>query len=617
MLNKLFTYRLSINNIFSVKRSIYVPKNEWNLVDQMKLMNKNKQFKQALQLFDKHSNKNINQISNLVLTQVLKSCAGLRDFQRGTMVHNIVSNRLDKDSYLLTSLIHFYMQCNQVIKAEELFNLSKRKTLPMFGALLKGYITNHQANKVIELFDQIDNPDETIFILVLNACAQLKTNQALLLTKRIFNDIHNKLQSNTHLSTSLLDALAKCGDIKETERLFHSLVNKTPPMYAAVMKGYIENKMENKAIELFQQIEKPSESVLTLFFNACAQLKSDETLNLIKKNSKNITKLFSSNFRLLTSLLDALVKCDDINYAQILFDQLPDKTLSMYTVMINGYLKEHNSFKILNFFHEMKLNHIQINHIIWTCIIKSLAQIGDFELSQSIVQQMPQSCLIDDQIHNALIHMWGKSSCVDRAKEIFNKIRQPNTIGYAAMINAYGLNGKGLEAIELYEQVPDEFINEVTYICVLNACSHAGLVDKAFPIFRKIQMKTERIYTVMTDCLSRSFCFPEAQQLINEYESSNLPSAPMYLSLLSGARNAKNSHLSQETYDRMKERFPKLSDSIISGGVLLANVYGSIGDMDKVSEIRNELNRSGAKKKIGLAWTVIDGEVYVSLSINQ
>ena len=108
MLNKLFTYRLSINNIFSVKRSIYVPKNEWNLVDQMKLMNKNKQFKQALQLFDKHSNKNINQISNLVLTQVLKSCAGLRDFQRGTMVHNIVSNRLDKDSYLLTSLIHFY-----------------------------------------------------------------------------------------------------------------------------------------------------------------------------------------------------------------------------------------------------------------------------------------------------------------------------------------------------------------------------------------------------------------------------------------------------------------------------------------------------------------------------
>ncbi|CAF0973197.1 unnamed protein product [Adineta steineri] len=611
MLRRLITYRLANINNF-VKRSIIIEKNERNLVTQMKSMNNNKQFKKALQLFDEHNNnnKNTDQMSNLVFTQVLKSCTGLRDFQRGTKIHDIVSNRLDKDSYLLTSLIHFYMQCNQVTQAEELFNIVKEKTLPMFGALMKGYITNHQANKVITLFNQIDHPDETIYILVLNACAQLKTNQALILTKQIVNIVQDKLQSNSYLSTSLLDALAKCGDMIEAERLFHSLVNKISPMHGALMKGYIENQMENKVIEHFKHIEKPSESVLTLFFNACAQLKTDEALNLIKKTSKTISKSFSLNSRLLTSLLDALVKCGDLNYAQNLFDQLPQKTLSMYKVMINGYLKENNSFKILNLFSEMKLKHIEIDHIIWTSIIKALAYIGDLELSKSIVEQIPESCLIDNQIHNALIHMWGKSGCVDRAEKVFKKISQPNTIGYAAMINAYGLNGQGLKAIELYEKVPGEFINEATYICILNACSHAGLVDKALLIFNKIEMKTERIYTVMIDCLSRSFFFIEAQQLINEYESSHLPSAPMYLALLSAARNEKNHHLSQEIYNRMKTHFSQLSDSITSAAILLSNVYGSIGDMEKVSEIRTKLHRSGAKKKIGLSWTVINGQVY-------
>ena len=104
-----YTYHLlSMNNF--VKRSISIQNKEWNLVTQMKSMNNNKQFKQAVRLFDEHTSngKNMNQISSLVFTQVLKSCAGSLDFQRGTTIHRIVSNRLDKDSYLLTSLIHFY-----------------------------------------------------------------------------------------------------------------------------------------------------------------------------------------------------------------------------------------------------------------------------------------------------------------------------------------------------------------------------------------------------------------------------------------------------------------------------------------------------------------------------
>ncbi len=87
------------------------------------------------------------------------------------------------------------------------------------------------------------------------------------------------------------------------------------------------------------------------------------------------------------------------------------------------------------------------------------------------------------------------------------------------------------------------------------------------------------------------------------------------MSLLAGARNVKNNHLSQYVYDRMKNLFPQSSDPLVAAAVLLANAHASSGDIDKSSDIKIQLNKSGAKKKIGVTWTVVNGQFYVSLDI--
>ena len=55
----------------------------------------------------------------------------------------------------------------------------------------------------------------------------------------------------------------------------------------------------------------------------------------------------------------------------------------------------------------------------------------------------------------------------------------------------------GHDALELYYQMPSEMIVEKTYVCILNACSHSGLVEEARSIFSKIPKKDEWIYTAM------------------------------------------------------------------------------------------------------------------------
>jgi hypothetical protein len=85
------------------------------------------------------------------------------------------------------------------------------------------------------------------------------------------------------------------------------------------------------------------------------------------------------------------------------------------------------------------------------------------------------------------------------------------------------------------------------------------------------------------------------------------------VALLSGARNVNNSYLSQNIYDSMKKLFPQMTNPLISAAVLLANVYASSGDINKASDIKRQLHKSGVKKKVGLSWTAVNEQLFVSL----
>ncbi|CAF1675051.1 unnamed protein product [Adineta ricciae] len=206
----------------------------------------------------------------------------------------------------------------------------------------------------------------------------------------------------------------------------------------------------------------------------------------------------------------------------------------------------------------------------------------------------------DLKIQSALVHMWGKAGCVNQAKQVFQQINRPNSVTYTAMINAYGLNGMGHDALELYYQMPSEMIVEKTYVCILNACSHSGLVEEARSIFSKIPKKDEWIYTAMIDCLCRSFIFDEAKQLIENYENNHRPCLPMYKALLSGARNRTDVLLARQTIHRIQQLFRGMDKSLVSA---------SAGELEEALQIRSKLSGTRVKKKMGLSWTEANGEI--------
>ncbi|CAF4979779.1 unnamed protein product, partial [Rotaria sp. Silwood1] len=106
----------------------------------------------------------------------------------------------------------------------------------------------------------------------------------------------------------------------------------------------------------------------------------------------------------------------------------------------------------------------------------------------------------------------GKAGSIDKAYNVFQSVASPNIITHTSMINAFGLNGMGFEAVNLYKQISIDQCNDITHICVLNACSHSRLFNQARIIFNDIHIKTEKIITTMVDCLSRLCLFDEAER---------------------------------------------------------------------------------------------------------
>ncbi|CAF3847043.1 unnamed protein product, partial [Rotaria sp. Silwood1] len=237
-----------------------------------------------------------------------------------------------------------------------------------------------------------------------------------------------------------------------------------------------------------------------------------QTLELIDKHINNIEKC--SNW----IIIQTLKACSELRDIQ--------RGSNIHN-LVSSRLK-HDPYILPSLIHFYKNDYSQSDITIYLWLIKALSQIAIFSISQTFVKHIPNCYLRNNRIRNSLINMWGKTGSIDQAERIFNNISQFDHVGYTAMINAYGLNGMGMQAVELFRKMPKEFIDESAYVCVLNACSHSGLVDVARSIFNNISMKTDFIYTTMIDCLSRAAMFEEAQQLIDEFEYHHAPVWSMY-----------------------------------------------------------------------------------------
>ena len=276
--------------------------------------------------------------------------------------------------------------------------------------------------RAIELFNQVKTPDEIIINLFFNACAQVGTKEALDLVKKTSEQMPKSFYSNNYILSSLLDALMKCGDVEHAQSVFDSSTSKAPSVYGALMKGnnrqididmnlnfffegYVKNNMPERAIDLFHKITDLDEVNVIILFNACAYVGTQDALRVAKRVAGQIPRSYYSNPLIPSTLLDVFTKCGDIPSAEIVFAKMA-RSSEDYGMLMNAFNEENSFNKTLKLFHQMKRDGVERNLLNYLHIIKALSRIGDYSLSQSIVEEIPRSILADRQIQTALVDMW-------------------------------------------------------------------------------------------------------------------------------------------------------------------------------------------------------------------
>ncbi|XP_076882685.1 pentatricopeptide repeat-containing protein At5g48910-like [Bidens hawaiensis] len=332
----------------------------------------------------------------------------------------------------------------------------------------------------------------------------------------------------------------------------------------------------------------------------------DDALKLFQLNNKMM------NLVLWNVMLDGYVRAGDVGTARKLFDEMPERSVVSWNSMLSGYAQNGFFVEALELFREMQMERDAVvpNYVTLVSVLPAVSRLGALVIGRWLqFYACKNGIKVDPVLGSALIDMYSKCGSIDEAVQLFDTLSQKNVITWNSIINGLAVHGRADEALSLFSKMKESGIepNDVTYISVLTACSHAGLVDQGMIIFNQmVQTMEPRVehYGCMVDLLGRAGRLQEAEELILK-----MPGEPddVVLKALLGACNKYGSiEIGERVGQRLLEKDPEDGAPYVA----LSNMYAKEADWDRVMETRLMMKENEAKKDPGCSWIEIDGAIH-------
>ncbi|KAE8665972.1 Pentatricopeptide repeat-containing protein [Hibiscus syriacus] len=218
------------------------------------------------------------------------------------------------------------------------------------------------------------------------------------------------------------------------------------------------------------------------------------------------------------------------------------------------------------------------------CYIKE----GGYELCQSLA--------------TALIDMYAKCGQIEKSRELFISMKEKDLVSWYVMISGYAMHGDAKSAIQIFQQMEESNAkqNDLTFLSVLNACAHAGLVEEGKFLFSRMEHNSVnpnlKHYACMTDLLGRSGNLQEAEALVMSMLIS--PDGSVWGALLSACV-----HNESEMAIRISTRVIDSDPQNDGYYILISNMYSSMGWWEEAQRTREMMKERGVGKKAG--WSAI------------
>jgi pentatricopeptide repeat protein len=433
-------------------------------------------------------------------------------------------------------------------------------------------------------------PDDVTFTCILKACGSIGLIEK---GKHIHEEIlsRNMLKNNTVIGNALVDMYAKCGLHLLAHQVLEQLPARDTISWNTIIAAYAEDGRCYDAFNCFLEMVKegltPNEVTFTCILKACGCTGAIEKGKQIHHEILKRGLLLQSTM-VGTALVDMYAKCGALTKAQEVLRGISVRNVVTWNALISGYAHYDRAHDALNCFECMQREGISPNIITLICILKACGSIGAIDKGRQVHEELITEELLQTSIvlGNALVDMYAKCGMLAKARWVLEHLPVRDIISWSTLIAGYAERGQYDEALNCFHDMQREGCspNEVTLLCVLNACGHSGRWDEAQMYYDDMRNKYGLVpklehHTSMVILLGCAGKFRKAMSVIQAIPSSARPAT--WLALLGACRKWENVKLGKVAF----EKTIQMDDTLGAAYVLMTNIYAAAGMQEDAQEV--------------------------------
>lgn len=518
----------------------------------------------------------------------------------------------------------------------------------VLNTILAAYAHHNEGWKGVQTYLQMQvemvEPDPRTFVSVTQACAslaeiernaRLDANYVKVESLQIGKELHANVvfrgfESHMFISNTLVTMYAKCGSILDAEQVFCMLSHCDLVSWNLMLAAYSQMGMGQECLQFYQAMQEegviPDAWSLASALQACSTLAEKEDATLVQEQSRKIETLYTvkelhaqgASMNLEGDvvfggpLICAYQRCGCLKDAEDVFSELCQHDVSSWNAMIEAYARGDEGEQALEMYGRMQATGVKGDVVTFLSVLDACSKVGALETCVHIHQSIV-SCGLECSLSlsTSLIHAYSRIANMEAAQRVFNLLPFPDVVAWTALIAGYASQGDCQGSIKCYEDMcaaglkPDR----VTFLALLSACNHAGLVDKGLEYFESmskdhsIEADLEH-YVCILDLVGRAGYLTKAKDLLKQMPMQ--PNFSVWLCLLGICQKQGDVELGRLAFEGAVGFQPKNSGIY----VLMSNIYCQAGMWDCAKEVDQLRQDAGAWKKPGLSWIEHDQELH-------
>ncbi|KAK9146514.1 hypothetical protein Sjap_006417 [Stephania japonica] len=477
---------------------------------------------------------------------LLKAVSSL---SHGKQIHgHAVVMGLSSYSYLLNSLIKMYLGNEEIVFAHQVFEQMPKRDVVSFNIMISWYSKEGYSLEAIAMFHKM---------------------------------VDTGLQSDDFTMVGLLMSCGRLGDT-HLGKSIHAWIERRK-----LGSSSWNSILFNALLDMYAKCEDMQSAIR--IFNMCKE-KDIVTWNTI---------------------VAGYARIGELKAAHGLFDKMSCRDLVSWNSLIAGYAQNQNLLASRNLFKDMIADGFEPDNSTIVSLVSATAEIGALDQGRWLHGWIVRAHIkLDAFLGSALLDMYCKCGTVERAYMVFNCITEKDVTAWTAMIAGFAFHGYGIKASALFWKMQDYVMpNSVTFIAVLTAFSHSGMVDEGLKLFNSMKASygiepLVEHYGCLVDLLARAGRLSEAKDVIENMPMK--PSRSIWGSMLNVCKVHGNIELAEIALAELSKLEPDKEGSYI----LLSNMYSACGRWNCSSKIRKKMEFHGLKKTVGCSSLVLNNALH-------